>query len=165
MKVWIIDPSLFGWPYDVRLAQGLEAIGHQVQVIGKNPGRPLPPDEARFLREHFYPGFESSFMKKLPQRLFLFLKGLSHIESLLRLLWRVHVEKPDVVHFMWGPLAIIDRRFFPLFRRMVPVIYTVHDSAPYNNNPRSRLQRLGAIEIMKQFDELIVHTEAARARV
>ena len=165
MKIAQIDPSLFTWPYDVHLAKGLESLGHQVVVFTRNPGRKLPPDEAHFLLQHFYPGFESKFMKKLPQKLYLGLKGLSHIESMFRLVGHLRRWKPDVIHFQWAPLAVVDIRFILALRSIAPVILTVHDSNPFNNNPKAALQRLGAIDIMKQFDQLIVHTETARARL
>lgn len=165
MKTALIDPSLFTWPYDVRLAQGLASIGHDVTVYGRDPGRPLPDEEGRFLKRHFYPGFAHPAIQKLPKPAFLVLKGISHIESMIRLLWVLHRWRPDVIHFQWTPLAVVDKRFIPLFRRIAPIVLTVHDSMPFNNNPRARLQLLDAVAIMKQFDQLIVHTAAAHARL
>ena len=99
MKIALIDPSLFTWPYDVHLAQGLTDNGNQAVIFGRNPGRTLPPFEAPFLRRHFYPGFESGLIKRLPKNLFLGLKGLSHIESMFRLVGALRRWKPDVIHF------------------------------------------------------------------
>jgi glycosyltransferase involved in cell wall biosynthesis len=56
-------------------------------------------------------------------------------------------------------------RFIPLIRRIAPIVLTVHDSIPFNNKPSARLQYLGAIAIMKQFNQLIVHTATAQARL
>ena len=165
MKIALIDPSLFTWPYDVRLAQGFASIGHDVTIYGCDPVRPLPDWEGRFLKRHFYPGFAHPAIQKLPKRAFLVLKGISHIESMIRLLWVLHRGRPDVIHFQWIPLAVVDMRFIPLFRRIAPIVLTVHDSIPFNDNPSARLQCLGAVAIMKQFDQLIVHTAAAHARL
>jgi glycosyltransferase involved in cell wall biosynthesis len=104
-------------------------------------------------------------MRGLTPWIFLALKGLSHIESMGRLVRRLRKWQPGVIHFQWTPLAIIDRHFVPLFRRIAPTILTVHDSTPFNDNPRARLQRLDAIGIMNCFDQLIVHTAAARSRL
>ncbi len=165
MKIAEIDPSLFTWAYDIQLVKGLHSLNHEVILFARNPGRRLPPDEAPFLRQHFYPGFESRLMKKLPPKLVLGLKGLSHIESMLRLVGFLRRWKPDVIHFQWVPLAVVDKRFIPALRKIAPVILTVHDSNPFNDSPGASVQRLGAIDIMKQFDQLIVHTETARARL
>jgi hypothetical protein len=58
MKIALIDPSLFTWPYDVRLAKGLTEIGHSVQIFGREPGYELPIDDRKFLEKHFYTGLQ-----------------------------------------------------------------------------------------------------------
>ena len=165
MKIALIDPSLFTWPYDVKLVQGLASIGHDVTIYGSELPKPFTGTDTSFLKRHFYPGFANPAIQKLPKRAFLVLKGISHIESMIRLLWVLHRERPDVIHFQWTPLAVVDMRFIPLFRRIAPIVLTVHDSIPFNNKPSARLQYLGAVAIMKKFDQLIVHTAAARARL
>jgi glycosyltransferase involved in cell wall biosynthesis len=84
---------------------------------------------------------------------------------MIRLLWVLYRGRPGVIHFQWTPLAAVDMLFIPLFRRIAPIVLTVHDSIPFNYKPSTRLQYLGAVAIMKKFDQLIVHTAAARARL
>ena len=163
MKIALIDASLFTWPYDAALAQGLADGGHEVAVFTKCLSAGAPGKDAPHVRELFYPGFQYDWIKNLPNPLFLALKGLSHAVSSVRLVRALRKLKPDVIHFQWTPLPVIDRLFIPAFRRIAPVVLTVHDSSPFNNNPSSRVQQLGAITIMKMFDRLIVHTEKARA--
>jgi glycosyltransferase involved in cell wall biosynthesis len=165
MRVALVDPSLFTWPYDVELAKGLEAAGHDVAVYGPKLRRGNGLPQRRFLVSHFYPGLDASRLRYLPQPAYLLLKALSHVESMLRLVRGFHRRPPDIIHFQWTPLAVVDSRFIPACRRIAPTLLTVHDSAPFNDNPRSRIQRLDATTIMRQFDGLIVHTEAARLRL
>ncbi|MDA9499432.1 hypothetical protein XI05_18580 [Bradyrhizobium sp. CCBAU 11357] len=108
---------------------------------------------------------QSRFFKKLPRNVQLGLKGLSHAESMTRLIRRFRKTPPDVIHFQWAPLAIVDSQFIPKFRRVAPTVLTVHDSNPFNNNPSSRIQRIGAFKILHCFDHLIVHTTVARDRL
>jgi glycosyltransferase involved in cell wall biosynthesis len=165
MKIALIDPSLFTWPYDLKLAKGLTDIGHAASIVGRRFGQKPSIDEERFLDGHFYPGLQSRFFKRLPRSVQLGLKGLSHAESMARLLRRFRRTPPDVIHFQWAPLAIVDSQFIPKFRRVAPTILTVHDSNPFNNNPSSRIQRIGALRILHSFDHLIVHTAVARDRL
>jgi glycosyltransferase involved in cell wall biosynthesis len=162
MKIAVIDPALFTWPYDAALLNGLLAGGHEVHFISKS----LPPsckkDSPAILHELFYPGLEHPLCKKLPRPLFLLLKGCLHFISYFRLMALLRRIRPDVIHFQWAPLPIIDLLFLPWLRRLAPLVLTVHDSSPFNNNPSARLQRLGAFRIMRAFDQLIVHTEKAR---
>lgn len=165
MKIAIVDPSLFTWPYDVRLAQGLEACGHRAVIFGTSLNQDVPKAKRKFLVEHFYPSIKNDRFERLPRAAFLALKGISHILSMLRLIGRLRRERPDFIHFQWAPLAVVDKHFIPWLRRVAPVILTVHDSAPFNNDPSSSLQRISAIRIMNHFDQLIVHTEHARERL
>jgi glycosyltransferase involved in cell wall biosynthesis len=165
MKIALIDPSLFTWPYDLKLAKGLTDIGHVASIVGRQLGPKPSVDEERFLDRHFYPGLQSRLFKGLPRNVQLGLKGLSHAESMARLIRRFRRTPPDAIHFQWAPLAMVDSQFIPKFRRVAPTVLTVHDSNPFNNNPSSRIQRIGAHRILHCFDHLIVHTAVARDRL
>jgi glycosyltransferase involved in cell wall biosynthesis len=165
MKIAVIDPSLFTWPYDHALVEGLRDNGHTVSLFTKHLADEEPGKNASEIVEFFYPGLHSVWARKLPSLVLSMLKGLMHpvcLVILLRRLWRL---RPDVIHFQWAPLPAVDRIFIPAFRRIAPTILTVHDSAPFNNDPRSIVQRIGVISIMKSFDRLIVHTNRARQRL
>jgi glycosyltransferase involved in cell wall biosynthesis len=165
MKVALIDPSLFTWPYDAALSLGLHGVGHSVTIFGK----PLLAADAGpahgMLSQHFYRRLAQPRTRHLPRPLFLGLKGGSHIFAMRRLVRELAALRPDVIHFQWTPLPAVDRWFIPALRRIAPLVLTVHDSAPFNGAPRSALQMLGAVSILKQFDRLVVHTEAAARRL
>jgi glycosyltransferase involved in cell wall biosynthesis len=165
MRVAMIDPSLFTWPYDAALAVALRDAGHEVAIFGK----PIDPNEAGpahpLLREHFYRELDSAIAKKLPRPAFLLGKGVLHVRDMVALLSALRAFRPDVIHVQWAPLAIVDRWFIPQLRAIAPLVMTVHDSVPYNGSPRSYLQRLSAVAIMGRFDRLIVHTRVAEQRL
>jgi glycosyltransferase involved in cell wall biosynthesis len=165
MRVALIDPSLFTWPYDSGLALGLQAAGHHVAIFGKSPRAADTGPALSLLRPHFYRGLESDFWQRLPRPLFLGCKGIAHVFDTRNLLAKLREFRPDVIHFQWAPLPVVDRHYIPLMRRVAPCVLTVHDSAPFNGNPRSGLQLAGAVSIMQSFDRLIVHTEAAAERL
>jgi glycosyltransferase involved in cell wall biosynthesis len=163
MRIAMIDPSLFTWPYDAALASALAARGHQVAVFGRpfEPGEATP--EAPLLRPHFYQTLDAPFWRDLPKPLFLGAKGVAHVAGMLRLLDELKRYAPEVIHMQWTPLPPVDRWFLPALRRLAPTLLTVHDSSPFNSNPSSPVQRWGATSIFAGFDHLIVHTqEAAR---
>ncbi len=162
MKIAVIDPSLFTLPYDAALIDALRGQGHDVSLYTKFLTQKEGKHGLPYIKEVFYPGFQLSFMQTLPKPLFLGLKGIAHVFGLLTLWLMLYIQKPDIIHFQWVPLPAVDRMFLPLFRRIAPAILTVHDSSPFNNNPRARIQGVGAIGIMKDFDHLIVHTNKAK---
>jgi len=165
MRIAMIDPSLFTWPYDAALALAMQEAGHEVAIFGK----PIESSEAgpahALLRTHFYRELDSAFAKKLPRAAFLLSKGIIHVRDMVSLLSELRAFRPDVIHVQWAPLAIVDRWFMPQLRAIAPLVMTVHDSVPYNGSPRSYLQRLSAVAIMGGFDRLIVHTRVAQQRL
>lgn len=165
MKVFQIDPSLFTWPYDQALIDGLRRNGHEVTLVTKHLIKGEPGKGEPFVREFFYPCFQTKTVKSLPRPVFLGLKGVAHLFGLIRLFIMLKKAKPDVIHFQWAPLPVMDRHFINMFKKIAPVILTVHDSSPFNNNPSARLQRIGSITIMERFDRLIVHTKQAQERL
>jgi glycosyltransferase involved in cell wall biosynthesis len=166
MKIALIDPSLFTWPYDFELAEGLRRVGHEVKIFGKHIAEEdVKADHRQLLAQHFYPELKPPRGNEWPRSVFLAVKGVSHVVSMARLLVALRRWRPDVIHFQWAPLPSVDRWFVPLLERIAPVVLTVHDSTPFNGNPRGGLQSIGSVAIMRQFKRVIVHTEAARTRL
>jgi glycosyltransferase involved in cell wall biosynthesis len=165
MRIALIDPSLFTWPYDHELTAGLSHIGNDALVFGKV----LPPKQRErsepLLRQHFYPMMAMPFWERVPKPAVRVLKGISHIGSMARLWRALLLWRPDVIHFQWCPLPAVDARFLSLFRRIAPIVLTVHDTMPFNGAPGSGLQNLGALSILGRFDHLIVHTDQGLERV
>jgi glycosyltransferase involved in cell wall biosynthesis len=163
LKIAMIDPSLFTWAYDSTLSEALIGNGHTLSLYTKHLSNKEQGKGISYVREVFYPGFQNRVLRYLPQAIVLSLKGISHIFSMVALAAKLRRDRPDVIHFQWAPLPAADRFLMGLFRRIAPVVLTVHDSSPFNNNPSSRLQSIGSIEVLKHFDGLIVHTDKALA--
>ncbi len=168
MKVAIVDPSLFTAPYDHALVNSLRALGDSIRFYTKSSslGDLASPDTAHsdFI-QHFYPLLTRPFVKRLPSSICRVLKGISHFGDMRSLVGSLREWQPNVIHFQWVPLPIIDRIFLPSLRRIAPLILTVHDSEPFNGDPTTWVQRLGSIPVLNQFDALVVHTERARSRL
>ena len=163
MKIAVVDPSLFTWPYDRELVEGLVQNGHDVRLFGKALPAADPREKDPVLRQVFYRHLAPA--DSWPPTLKRVLKGLSHAGSLIRLRDELTVWAPDVIHFQWLPLPIIDCWFLPLLRRIAPLVLTVHDTMPFNGSPRSSIQAAGSFRAFRQFDHLIVHTDQGRRRL
>jgi glycosyltransferase involved in cell wall biosynthesis len=163
MHVALIDPSLFTLPYDLKLAEGLTVAGHRVDLFGSA----VPADQAHPapLRSHFYGELAALGTERWPVGLGKAAKGLAHLRGMWRLVETLERERPDIIHFQWLPLPIIDRAFLARLRRIAPLVVTAHDSEPFNGNAGAALQQFGAIESLGRFDRIIIHTEQARARL
>ncbi len=165
MRVAMIDPSLFTLPYDRALATALAAAGHEVTLFGRRPRVDDGGPGSVPLVEMFYHVAESRPVASLPQRLRLTVKGLDHVWSMARLVARLRRLRPDVIHFQWLPLPLVDQWMLAGLRRIAPLVLTVHDTNPFNGDPSSGLQVRGFAKSFARFDRLIVHTKQGEARL
>ncbi len=164
LRVALIDPSFFTIPYDARLAGALGALGHEVVVYGEARAPAELPTEFARLRPLFYPELLRFGSRRWTRSAVRLAKGALHWRAMRRLVRELRDTAPDIVHFQWAPLPAVDRLFLGRLRQVAPVVLTAHDSQPLNGTP-SPLQTLGAIGILREFDGVIVHTEAARERL
>lgn len=163
MKIAVIDPSLFTWPYDSELVGGLRALGHEVRLFGKALPASDPRARHALLQPLFYRHLASA--DKWPTVLKRIAKGFSHFGSMARLRRELAAWQPDVIHFQWLPLPLVDALFLPSLRRIAPLVLTVHDTMPFNGSARSSVQTTGFFKAFRHFDHLIVHTDQGRQRM
>ena len=164
MRISIIDPSLFTIPYDRELIGGLTEGGHIVRLHG----RPVTAEDNDTgnvaLTADFYRASASNAFTVLPRPIRQGIKGIDHYVSLLRLAARFRAEPPDIIHFQWLPLPLVDQRFLARFRDIAPLVLTVHDTTPNNGDPGT-IRAHGFHKCLEAFDQLIVHTEQGRRRL
>lgn len=163
MKVAMIDPSAFTIPYDDALARALAARGHEVRLYTRS----LRDQESRVAERyevipHFYRWSERRRVRGTAR---LCVKGVEHVADMLRLRRALRRFAPDVIHVQWMPVPGVDRHVFAGLGGAVPLVFTAHDTMPFNLAPSSRLQRLGWGESLGAFDAIIVHTRSARQRL
>ncbi len=165
MRAALVDPSLFTLPYDVALVGGLRAAGVQVDFYGRVLTREDGEAAGLDVEPCFYRVAGHPALRSLPAKLRLAVKGVDHLASMRRLLSVLRRVRPDVIHFQWLPLPLFDARLLPAFRRLAPVVLTVHDTDPFNGAPTARLQRAGFAASLAGCDRLIVHTAQGAGRL
>jgi glycosyltransferase involved in cell wall biosynthesis len=165
MRISIIDPSLFTLPYDRALARGLASAGHQVTLHGRRLGADDNGAAGINLLADFYRVAGSRAVAALPRLARLGIKGVDHAWSMTQLLRRLRRSRPDVIHFQWLALPLVDGALLAAFQRIAPLVLTVHDTDPFNGDPTSGLQQHGFARCLATFDRLIVHTAQGQARL
>jgi glycosyltransferase involved in cell wall biosynthesis len=162
MKVFVVDQSFFGLLYDVQFSAALAAAGADTTLVG----RPLRPyEEVTSGGFRMLPLFYG-FAERLPGRLKPLAKatkGLEHARGMRALIDLVERERPDVVHFQWIVLPVLDRVFLPRLARLAPLVLTVHNSVPFHGTSSSALMLKGQDEALRRFDHFIPHTDNIKA--
>lgn len=164
-QIALIDPSLFTLPYDTALAAALQRAGLRVDLHGRPPEAGDGRTNGITVLPSFYRVAAAPFSRRLPKPARLAIKGIDHVASMSRLRRALRRDPPDIIHFQWLPLPAIDARLLPGFRRIAPVVLTVHDTDPFNGSPTAKLQRMGFAASLAACDRLIVHTAQGAARL
>lgn len=164
MRVAVLDPSLFTFPYDHSLCEALARRGWEVVLVGcpRPTSTMIPGPASGYERWAYFYRWTHGPWGRRPEPLRLALKGLEHVVGMVRLVRRLRAWRPDVIHFQWLPLPVIDRWFLPRLRRLAPLVLTVHDTEPFQGSPSSPLQLWGFLDALRHFDGWIVHTEFSR---
>jgi glycosyltransferase involved in cell wall biosynthesis len=164
MRVAVLDPSLFTFPYDHALCEALARRGWEVVLVGSpRPTSSMIPGLASGYERwaHFYRRAHGPWARRI-EPLRLALKGLEHVGDMVRLVRRLEAWRPDVIHFQWLPLPVVDRWFLRRLRRLASLVLTVHDTEPFQGSPSSPLQLWGLRDALRRFDGWVVHTEFSR---
>ncbi len=161
LNVLMVDPSLFTPPYDASLGKALA----RRNAVVRWAARPLRPGETPELElssvdEIYYPGERTSARRR--GFIGMVCKAFSHVASSIRLVRLVNRQRPDIVHFQWALIPIVDFLVFRIISRTVPVVFTVHDTTPFNGSATARLQAFGFPRLLKAADFLIVHTNSGK---
>lgn len=165
MRVAMVDPSLFTLPYDCALADSLTRLGHDVVLYGRRVTADDNRPSGVRLDPVFYRVAGSPLIAGLPPRMRLAVKGVDHVWSMLRLPAQLRALQPDVVHFQWLPLPLVDRRLLWRCSRIAPLVLTMHDTKPFNGDASARLQMVGYFDCIDRVKHVIVHTEQGRDRL
>lgn len=163
----MIDPSFFTFPYDQCLCDALGGHGCDVILIGTKSAVIQSDLHKNFqLWLHYYRATNRIFPPNGARtRLRLAFKGLEHIKDTISLIKRLTAWKPDIVHFQWLPLPVIDRLFITSMKSKVRLVLTIHDTTLFHGSPSSKLQTIGFLDVVKLFDHLIVHTEYSKQQI
>jgi glycosyltransferase involved in cell wall biosynthesis len=169
MNIAMVDPSLFTIAYDCELVHALTIDDDVCGPIGKanQPvvlyGRPLRPGELLShpiqLVRQFYTASEM-----LPSTVRRAAKGIEHAVDMSIFAMRMALVRPEIIHFQWCPLPILDTAGITLLRHVAPMVLTVHDPNPYNGSDFGIMNR-GARELPRLFDAVIVHSESGKSQV
>jgi len=164
MTVVLVDSSRFTQPYDAGLSRGLITAGLRI-LWATRPVRDGEPEQfpEGTVHDFFYRRFDQPDF--LPTFLRGPAKGLFHIAGLFKLMALVRRANAGIVHFQWAALPIFDTVAMLLMKRHSRIVFTVHDTVPFNGERISLLQNLGFDLPIHMADAVIVHTETAARRL
>jgi glycosyltransferase involved in cell wall biosynthesis len=162
----IVDASSYSLPYDSSLANALCELDCSVSLA-----------RSEFLHSPW--GISNTFNEwigfyrascGLAKRLGItpwlkYAKGIEHPFSMRRFLRRVRDTRPDVIHFQWLPLPMVDQCFLRSLAPQFPLVLTLHNTGKLFHGNVSPWREFGSKDVFRVFDAVIVHSEFSRRQV
>jgi len=164
MRVWLVDPAANTPHYDLALLHALREAGVDASWMTSpflyDPSTNLEDGNVHHL---FFRGLKPlsglltrQHALRRAARLALYPVGLARLKRAF------DREPPDLLHVQWTLLPGIDAGFFKRLAHRVPLVLTMHDTAPR----RSALTRMADMyPFLMLADRIIVHAEENRRAV
>ncbi len=152
MRVLMVDAAGFSPPYNYALAAALRARGVDVAIVE-------PRDTEALWRD---PDALPAASGGLPRSLARIGKGIRHVIGTQQLFTRIRHEQPDIVHFQWLPLPMVDRVLLSRLAGKVPLVFTMHNTSLFHGVASSGVQGWNAVSSYSAFDRIVVHSRYGR---
>ena len=79
---------------------------------------------------------------------------------------RMRKLRPDVIHFQWLPVPLLDRLYLEELSRIAPLVFTVHNTnQPRGTRFQSMYQKLGWNSLFPHIQAVIAHSAYSRRRI
>lgn len=171
-RIFFVDPSLFAIGYDDHLLEAMLKQDDQLEVhfFARRPRqneRNMALSQkfgSRFVEHRFFYRWSERLRSQLPSVLFQILKLAEHKFNFLRLLLLAVQLRPTAIYLQWLLVPFLDGPFVWALRffSKARLIFTLHDSTPFQGSPASRLQTLFYFKVIPLFDRVVVHTQTAK---
>ena len=160
-SVLMVDPSCFSLPYDYSLCEALAGRGCAVTLL-RSEFVHTPWTATSFLARNYF--YQRSHAGSSPRgALWKLGKLAEHNRDMARLVAECEAQKPDIIHFQWLPVPLIDRRYLSQLRRIAPLVLTLHNTTSFHGSLAQRLhQGAGLSSVFQHLSGLIVHTEFSK---
>lgn len=165
LDVLVVDAGGFSIKYDYALCGALTQCDCNVTLVSSEYRHACWDVPCSFeVRKHFYRRAHGTtsepcgFGWKLR-------KGVEHAGDMKRLTQEVERRRPDVVHFQWLPLPVVDAMYLRRMANVAPLVLTIHNTTIFHGTPTSRAQGLGFRFALKNFSAFIAHAQYSKDKM
>ena len=142
----MVDASCFTLPYDYSLCDALGEQGCRV-ILERSEFRAFEwvrPASSFQVSNKFYGFTQRAQLRGRLKSSLKAVKAAEHLFNMREFVSRMRELRPDVIHFQWLPVPILDRLYLEQLSRIAPLVFTVHNTnQPRGTRFQSLYQKLG----------------------
>lgn len=164
----MVDASCFTLPYDYSLCDALGEQGCRV-ILERSEFRAFQwvrPASSFELSNQFYRFTQRVQLSGKLKASLKAVKAAEHLFNMREFVSRMRELSPDVIHFQWLPVPILDRLYLEQLNRIAPLVFTVHNTnQPRGTRFQSLYQKLGWNSLFRHIQGIIAHSPYSKRRI
>jgi glycosyltransferase involved in cell wall biosynthesis len=163
----VVDASCFSLPYDYSLCNALAGQGCRVFLVRSEflAGEWTRPASGFEAWNHFYRLSHSKKRQGVFAPLWRIVKAAEHLVDMRQFVPRLRQLKPDVIHFQWLPVPVLDGLYLRDLSQVAPLVLTVHNARPHGSLGQRLFQGFRRTAILRYFQAIIVHSEFTKRQI
>ncbi len=167
LSVIVVDPGSFSLGYDYPLCNALARQGCQVTLANSTFPYAEWDHRAEFSTwTQFYRCTHIAARYCSRGTLWKAAKAAEHVIDMARLVSFAISAEPDVIHFQWLPLPLVDSYYMSVLERVAPLILTVHNTSfTLGRSGASSIQYKGFESSLRHFSAAVVHCAYGKTQI
>jgi glycosyltransferase involved in cell wall biosynthesis len=165
MTAVVVDASCFTLPYDYSLCDALGDQGCRV-ILARSEfqaGEWNRTPSAFEAWNHFYRLSHGKKRRGVFSRQGV--KAAEHLRDMRKFVAHMRELKPDVIHFQWLPVPLLDGLYLHELSQVAPLVLTVHNARPHGSRMQRLLQDFRRTALLRHFQGIVVHSQFTRQQL
>jgi len=163
----VVDASCFSLPYDYSLCDALAGQGCRIFLARSEfrAGEWTRPANGFEVCSYFYRLSHGKKRQGISAPLWKIIKAAEHLVDMRRFVPKMRALRPDVIHFQWLPVPMLDGLYLSDLSQVAPLVLTVHNARPHGSLMQRLFQDFRRTAILRHFQAIIVHSEFTRRQL
>jgi glycosyltransferase involved in cell wall biosynthesis len=163
----MVDASCFTLPYDYSLCEALAEQGCRV-VLARSEflaGEWTRSASGFETWNHFYRLSHGKKRQGVFAPAWRLIKAGEHLTDMRQFVPRMRKLKPDVIHFQWLPVPLLDGIYLSQLSKVAPLVLSVHNARPHGSWMQRLFQDFRRTAILRHFQAIVVHSQFTKRQV
>jgi len=167
MTTVVVDASCFSLPYDYSLCDALGNEGCRIFLVRSEflVGEWIRRARGFEAWNYFYRLSHGKKRRGIFAPLWRIVKAAEHLVDMREFVPRMRELKPDIIHFQWLPVPLMDGLYLRDLSRVAPLVLTVHNAKPHGSLMQRTLQDCRRTAILRYFQAIIVHSQFTKQQI